>query len=180
MAKQVRTAYGTALFAAACDSGRLTLVREQAEICAAAISDNPEFIKILCHPEVSIEEKEGMVSAVFGEHVDPLITGTVAALLDKGHGKDIGSVLSYFIDRALEEEGIGVASVVSAIELNPEQKERIKQKLLGTTEYTSMRISFEVDRSLIGGMVIRLKDRVVDSSLKTQLSRMKSSLMHGE
>ena len=63
--------------------------------------------------------------------------------------------------------------------LTEDQKERIRKKLPDTTDYLSMRVRYEVDPSLIGGMVIKLKDKVVDSSLKTKLGHMKNSLLTG-
>lgn len=179
MAKQVRTVYGNALFYAARDAGRLTSVREQAEVILKALGENPDFARILCHPEILTDEKERIVEEIFGEKVDPLIMGIISVLLDKGHGHEIENVLESFTAQALEEEKIGVAQVTSAVPLNEEQKERIRQKLLDTTEYTSMRISYSTDPRLIGGLVIRLRDRVVDSSLRNKLDQMKHSLLAG-
>ena len=66
--------------------------------------------------------------------------------------------------------------VTSAMELDEQWKEKIREKLLGTTGYKELEISYQVDESLIGGMIIRLKDRVVDSSIKSQLERLKGQL----
>ena len=179
MAKQVRTVYGSALFAAALDSGRLSEVREQAEVIITALSENPEFLRLLTHPEITLTEKHEMVDAVFMGTADTLIHGTIVALLEKEHGLEIGNVLERFVDLALEEEKIGVAYVSSAVALTEDQKERIRRKLLDTTSYTDMRVNYEVDPSLIGGLVIRLGDRVVDSSLSSQLDSLKHSLLAG-
>ena len=57
-----------------------------------------------------------------------------------------------------------------------QQKDEIVKKLLETTHYVEIEMNYEVDASLIGGMVIRIKDRVVDSSIKTKLNNMAKSL----
>ncbi len=59
--------------------------------------------------------------------------------------------------------------MVTAIELSGEQKEKVEQKLLETTSYEKFEMNYEVDSSLIGGMVIRIGDRIVDSSIRTKL-----------
>ena len=59
----------------------------------------------------------------------------------------------------------------------PEQKKAVEEKLLSTTGYRSMEMNYETDESLIGGMVIRIGDRVVDSSIKTKLEVLKKSLL---
>ncbi len=179
MAKQVRTVYGSALFSAAKDSGRLTNVREQAETVSRVLEENEDFLRILNHPDIQMDEKMKMVDAVFAGSTDPLITGVITALLEKGHGREIPMTLERFTDMALEEEKIGVAEVTSALPLTEDQKARIQKKLLDTTDYLSMRIRYEVDPSLIGGLVIRVGDRVVDSSLSSKLMKMQRDLEAG-
>ena len=76
-----------------------------------------------------------------------------------------------------EYKKIGTAYVTSAVELKDAQKAQIKEKLLATTQYVEFEMNYEVDPSLIGGMIIRIGDRVVDSSIKTQLYELKKQLM---
>ena len=66
--------------------------------------------------------------------------------------------------------------MASAVELSDAQKKAIEQKLIETTIYETMEIDYSVDKSLIGGLVIRIEDRVVDSSIKTKLENMSRSL----
>ena len=67
--------------------------------------------------------------------------------------------------------------ISSAVELKQEQKERIEQKLIETTKYQKIEGNYKVDPSLIGGLVIRVADTVVDSSLKTQIAKLSKSLV---
>ena len=71
-----------------------------------------------------------------------------------------------------------MASVVSAMPLTKSQEEEIEKKLLATTEYNQMEMNYSVDESLIGGMTIRIKDRVIDSSIKTKLYNIKKNLLN--
>ena len=75
-----------------------------------------------------------------------------------------------------EEKRIGSARVVTTIELSEEQKEKVEQKLLKTTSYEQFEMNYEVDASLIGGMVIRIGDRIVDSSIRTKLYELSKNL----
>ena len=59
--------------------------------------------------------------------------------------------------------------MTSAVELSDAQKEATKKRLLETTRYVEFEMHYDVDKDLIGGMVIRIGDRVVDSSIKTKL-----------
>ena len=76
---------------------------------------------------------------------------------------------SYFVGEVKEYKKIGTAYVTSAMELSDAQKEQLMKKLIQTTEYVEFEMHYDVDAALIGGMVIRIKDRVVDSSIRTKL-----------
>ena len=86
------------------------------------------------------------------------------------------SVFDYFIDLVKEEKKIGIASVTTAVRLSDKQKAKVEQKLLDTTKYETFEMNYSVDASLIGGMVIRIGDRVVDSSIKTKLYELSREL----
>ena len=90
-------------------------------------------------------------------------------IVEKGHFGELESVLEYFIAQVKEYKNIGIAYVTTAMELSDAQKEQITEKLIQTTKYVTFEMHYEVDTALIGGMVIRIKDRVVDSSIKTKL-----------
>ena len=63
-------------------------------------------------------------------------------------------------------------------ELNDAQKKQIEDKLLATTSYNTMKMYYDIDESLIGGMRIRIGDRVVDSSISTKIAGLTQSLMN--
>ena len=104
--------------------------------------------------------------------------GFLAAVVDKGRQNEILSILDYFIAQVKEEKGIGTARVTSAVEMTSAQKEQVKKRLLATTRYVEFDMDYSVDPSLIGGMVIRIGDRVVDSSIKTRLYELKKQLLN--
>ena len=70
--------------------------------------------------------------------------------------------------------------MTSASVLTAQQKSAIESKLVDTTDYNSMEMNYIVDPTIIGGLIIRIQDRVVDSSIKSQLERMSQTLSHGE
>ena len=62
------------------------------------------------------------------------------------------------------------------MELSENQKKAVLQRLLDTTDYVSFEMHYQVEPALIGGMVIRIRDRVVDSSIRTKLQKLSSEL----
>jgi len=75
-----------------------------------------------------------------------------------------------------EYKKIGRAYITSAYELGDSERSSIEEKLLATTDYKSFEFVYSVDESLIGGFTIRIKDRIIDSSIKTKLYNIKRDL----
>ena len=97
-------------------------------------------------------------------------------IVEKDHFAKMPEVLTFFIDKALEEKKIGIAYVTTPMEVTDAQKKQIEDRLLETTAYQSFRMHYAVDADLIGGMVIRIGDRVVDSSVRTKISELSREL----
>ena len=176
MAKLVSKTYGDALFAVACEEECIDEFFEAAVCVVDSLWANEEFIKLMNHPNIGKEEKIKIVEETFSQKIPKEIIGLMTLLIKKGHAKDMCAVFKYFIGLVKEEKKIGSARVVTAIELSGEQKEKVEQKLLETTSYEKFEMNYEVDSSLIGGMVIRIGDRIVDSSIRTKLYELSKNL----
>ena len=180
MAKLVSKVYGDALFQAAREKDKLDAVFEEAKALCQVFEDHQDLIHLLDHPQVVKEEKLRIISDVFQGKVSDEMMGFLAAIVDKGRQNEILPILDYFITQVKEEKGIGRAQVTSAVELTETQKAQVTNKLLTTTRYVEFEMNYIVDPSLIGGMVIRIGDRVVDSSIKTRLYELKKQLRDGQ
>lgn len=177
MAKQVSKTYGSALFEVAMESNTLDATLEEVLFVKQTFLENEDLSRLLVHPNIEKEEKIKVIENIYKGKISDELTGLMVMLITKGHQKDFISVFDYVISAIKEEKGIGIAYVSSAIELSKEQKDRIEQKLLDTTKYRSIEGVYQVEKDLIGGLVIRIADTVVDSSLKTQIANLSKSLL---
>lgn len=177
MAKLVAKVYGDALFAEAVEKQKVDLLFEEAKTLRNVCLENEDLIQFLNHPKVVKEEKISVMENVFSGRICDDLMGFLTIIVDKGRQKEILRILDYFIAKVKEYKKIGVVCVTSAIELDDGQKARIREKLLKTTQFLELEIDYHVDPSLIGGLVIRIGDRVVDSSIRTKLEEMKRELM---
>ena len=157
MAKLVSKVYGDALFEVAVESGRLDEIWEQTRAMQTALEENPELFALMRHPKIVKEEKVKIIESIF--------TDEVCA----DHFAQIGKVLAYFDDQVKEYKSIGTAYVTTAMELSDAQKAAVVKRLLETTKYVTFEMHYEVDSAIIGGMMIRIGDRVVDSTVRTKL-----------
>lgn len=177
MAKQVSKTYGSALFEVAMENNTLDTTLEEVLFVKQTFLENEDLEKLLLHPNIEKEEKIKVIENIYKGKISDEITGLMIMLITKGHQKDMISVFDYVIAAIKEEKGIGIAYISSAIELSDSQKEKIERKLLETTKYQAIEGNYQVDKELIGGLVIRIADTVVDSSLKTQIANLSKSLL---
>jgi len=177
MAKLVSKTYGDALFDLALEENSIDALLEEVQVLSKVLTENDDLMKILNHPKITREEKLQVVEAVFKGRLSEELMGFITLVVNKERYKELLAIFAYFIARVKEYKGIGMAYVSSAVELKDRQKEEIKNKLLATTDYRSFEIQYEVKKELIGGMVIRIGDRVIDSSIKTKLEKMTRELI---
>lgn len=177
MAKLAAKTYGDSLFELALEEGRVEFFLEEAGFVLQVLTENEDLVKLMTHPKISKEEKEKVVENIFKSNISDEMTGFLVIVIKKGRFKEMKAILSYFIARVKEYKKIGVAFVTTAVELRQEQKEALVKRLLETTEYETMEMNYSVDPSLIGGMTVRIGDRVVDSSIKHKLNDLTRDLL---
>ncbi len=176
MAKLVSKTYGDALFELALEKDCISETKEEVAAVRAVFVENTELLKLLNHPELSGNEKIDIVEKLFKGKVSDDMVGFLTVIVKKGRYNDIPAIFTYIQERIKEYQGIGVAKVSAPMELTKAQKRAIEDKLLATTKYKTFEMEYTVDESLIGGLVIRIQDRVVDSSIKTKLANMVKQL----
>ena len=169
MAKLVSKTYGDALFEVALEQGKLDEYWEETRMVKTALEENPQIFKLMTHPKIAKEEKIKIIEDIFAGKVSGELVGLLRMIVDKDRFDEADAVLSYFIDSVKKHKNIGTAYVTSAAELSDPQKAAVEKRLLETTGYVKFEMHYAVDSELIGGMIIRIGDRVADSSVRTKL-----------
>ncbi|MBR1910474.1 MAG: ATP synthase F1 subunit delta [Lachnospiraceae bacterium] len=177
MAKLVSKTYGEALYETAMEKGKTSELMGEITAVRGILNENPDFDKLMLHPGIPKLEKLKVVEEVFGGKVSSELSGFLRIIVENERYKELNSVFDYFTDKVKEANGVGVVFVTTAKELSESQKSQVKLKILQTTSYHTMEMHYEVDPSLIGGMVIRIGDRVVDSSIRTKLNDLTRQLL---
>lgn len=177
MAKLVSKVYGDALFETAMEKGVLSDWYEEVQALRGIFAEHADLAQFLNHPQITKEEKVSVAEKIFHGRISEGLLGFLVIVIEKGRQNDILPICDYFIDRVKEYKKIGMVKVTSAVILSDEQKKRVEKRILETTQYVDLEITYEVDETLLGGLVIRIGDRVVDSSIRAQLDKMKRDLM---
>lgn len=176
MAKLVSKTYGDALFETCMEMGSLDQMYEEVKAVLEILKTDHDLNKFMNHPKVIKEDKIKVIEDSFNGRVSRELVGLMTLVVGKGRYAEMASIFEYFIDLVKEEKKIGMVHVTTAFELKDSQKADVENKILATTKYESLEMDYVVDESLIGGMVIRIGDRVVDSSIKTQLYELSKEL----
>ena len=176
MAKLVTTTYAQALFQLAVEEGKVDELFSQVEALIAILDENPDLARIMRHPGVDKNEKIEVINNVFSGNASPEVCGLLNQVVVNNRYEEIDGILASFINMVKEYKKIGIAYVETPADLSDAQKKRIEQKLLDTTGYVKMEMNYSIDKSLIGGMKIRIGDRVVDSSISTKLNELAKDL----
>lgn len=164
------------MFAVAVEEKRMDEFFDASMCLCEILQGNEDFSKLMNHPSVVKEDKVKIVEDTFGGKLPKELVGLVTLMVEKGRANEILSVLDYFIVLVKKEKKIGKADVTTAVALSEVQKKKVEEKLLETTKYETFEMYYHVDETLIGGMVLRIGDRVVDSSIKTKLSHLSRQL----
>ncbi len=177
MAKLIAKTYGEALFELAVEEGKEDVFLEEITAIRTVLKENPEFTALMNHPKITKEEKTEVMENIFRGRISDELTGFFSIIIAKDRYKEIDSILTYFEDQVKALKGIGVAYVTTAVPLRDEQKKKVEEKLLATAGYQKMEMHYIENPKIVGGMVIRICDRVVDSSVSSKLDKLSRQLM---
>ena len=179
MAKLVSKTYGEALFEAALEAGGDKPAELMDEICCLKdiLADNPKFDRLMKHPGIPKQEKIQVLDNVFGGRISEELKNFLEIIAAKERYGDLDDIFAYYIDRVKEQQRIGRAYVTTAVELTDAQKSAVENRLLETSGFLKMEMYYSVDPAVIGGMIVRIGDRVVDSSIRTKLDGLTKQLL---
>ncbi len=167
--------YGTALFEVALENRELDRMEDDIRLVLHTIKENPGFIEILLLPNVLLEKKKALIKEAFSGRINKDLMGLLLLTLDKARQAHIEKILKYALEAIQEEKGILVAYVTSATELTMQEKEGLRAKLSSQTG-KQIELNCRIDASLIGGLIIRLKDQIMDNTIKGELRKLAKRL----
>ncbi len=171
----VATRYADALFAIAKEKDSIDQWEQELGLVNEAIESNPEFKRILNHPYVDNAAKKTLISDILKGSISDLLENFLHLLVDKKRINFFSHIVRAYILRANEARGIADATVVTPKALSADQQEHIRKTFEGVVG-KKIRIATEIDPQIVGGFIVRIGDRVYDSSIKTQLNRFKATL----
>ena len=172
--------YAKALMLIATEDGQAEQYREELQGLAGVLSENPNLEQAIMNPLYGAGDRRKVLEAVIEKvSLSKVMTSFLLLLFDKGRIGFLSDINDFFQKLADELKGIARANVFSATELSSDAVEKIRASLADRTGKEII-LDIEQDESLIGGVVTKIGDLVLDGSIKTQLLNMRESLKRGE
>ena len=166
--------YAIAAFQQAEQEGKLGEWADMLGLLETIVND-PTAKGLVSNPKVANDQLVGLILDVAGDRFSSSVGNLVKLLAENGRLGLVPELVRSFNEERARSEGRSDVSVLTAYELDDEQKRTISEamsKRLGA----DVNLSVEIDSSLIGGVVIRAGDLVIDASLRGRLKQLAQSL----
>jgi F-type H+-transporting ATPase subunit delta len=172
---KVSKRYAKALFSLGQEDGNFEKYGQELSDFETFFKDNMDFRQVIVNPVFALEDRRKVLQAVSDKgNFSGVVKNFLNLLLDKNRVGAIEAITAYYARLTDEVSGIARAEIVTARPLKEEALGRIEKSL---EELTSKKIKPEVreDKGLIGGVVVKIGDLVLDGSVKAQLEGLKES-----
>lgn len=172
--------YAQALMLIGKEDKKADKYREELSGLAALMKTETELNDTICNPLYAMEERRMVLQEVLKKlKVSKVIKFFTILLFDKGRFGFLDSIDETYQKLADELKGVAHAQVVSAVELSADAVKKIQASLSKLTGKDVV-LDIEQDPALIGGVVTKIGDLVLDGSIRTQILNMRESFKRGE
>jgi F-type H+-transporting ATPase subunit delta len=175
--KSAARRYAEAAFEVAERDNALDAWRNELD-AAAAVVDDEHVGRALANPSIPLEARIAVAQDTFGRLVGAKVLNLIGLMLRRGRIEELPRLAAEFRRLDDQRQGITRATAISASSLTPDEvgalTERLEQSAGGRVA-----LDTEVDPSLLGGLVVRLGDRLIDGSVRSRLERLRNQLVSG-
>ncbi len=172
----VASRYARSLFELASEQGAADKVRAELGMLQTALTESRELRELAASPVIAAADQLKALGALVSAMKVSELTGNFVKLLATNRRLSLLSqTITAFENFADEQAGLVSADVTSAEKLSEQQVKALKDALKDTTG-KDVTLNQRVDQGLIGGLIVQLGSRMIDTSLKTKLANMKTAL----
>jgi F-type H+-transporting ATPase subunit delta len=174
--------YAKALFALGQKQGEKELKAYGADLAkiVSVLEGAPELVRVFKNPIFNVEEKKKILTQLFTKVKPGQVVSNFCFLLAEKSRLDCLSEIQAYYSKLLDEfEGIVRGEIVTAIKL----ADNIKQDIAGKLEKQSglkVVLDYNVDEDILGGLMLKVGDKVLDASIRAQLQILKENIKRGE
>jgi F-type H+-transporting ATPase subunit delta len=179
MARRVSAArrYAEAAFEVAMRDNAVETWRSELESAAEVVAEE-RIGRALANPSIPLETRTATAEATFGGMVGRQVLNLIGLMLRRGRIEELPRLAAEFGRLDDERQGITHATATSASKLTADEVRALTQRLEQVTG-GRIELDVQVDPSLLGGVVVRVGDRLIDGSVRSRLERLRNQLVSG-
>ena len=167
--------YAQAVFDMADEQGTLDAWERDLGRLADALND-PTLATFFDSPQIPAGQKRDTARRLLGDQGQPLTLNLVGLLIERGRFALLPKLYTSFHDLLLARRGIVVGEVTTAVPLTAAEMETVRAHLRTITHGQDVEVRTKVDPSIIGGIVVRIGDQLLDGSVTNKLRRLRDQL----
>jgi F-type H+-transporting ATPase subunit delta len=169
--------YAEAAFEVATRDDTVEAWRSELDTAASIVADE-RVGRMLANPALPLQERIDMAKSIFGNTVSQPVLNLIGLMLRRGRIHELSQLAAEFRRLDNARQGITVATAISAAPLTQDEIRALTQRLEGLTG-GRVELEVQVDPSLLGGLVVRVGDRMIDGSVRGRLERLRNQLVSG-
>jgi len=168
--------YAEALLELAVSSNTFDEVNSDMNIVSQFLLNSADLQKFLSNPLVTQEAKKKVVNDILGEQISQSTLRFLMVLVDRGRIAFLDAVAQRYLELSYKQASIEIATVTSAVQLSSQQQKDLVEKLKKLTGAEQVKLQLKVNNELIGGFVVEVGSKLIDTSLSGQLKQINSLL----
>ncbi|MDQ4065498.1 MAG: ATP synthase F1 subunit delta [Actinomycetota bacterium] len=169
--------YAEALFRVVQAEGELDRVEDELFRFGKLLERNHELKQALSDQGIDKAQRQKVLEELLAERVSPHTLGLLEFIVNQGRARQLPQILETVANLAAEARKSVVAEVRSAVPLDGDQQRELA-KALSTATGKNVEVKVLVDPSVIGGVVAKVGDTVIDGSIKRRLDQLKEQVRH--
>jgi F-type H+-transporting ATPase subunit delta len=135
------------------------------------ILSSNDFRQTMNNPSVSLKTKYEIIDEIFKKELNEKVLNFIKILIDKNRFNDFEQIVQAYSNEINEINNVKLVQVVSAVELSDNQKQNTIEKLKARLN-KDIKVNWILDKKIIGGLVVKIDDDVIDMSLKNKLDKL--------
>ncbi|QPC47705.1 F0F1 ATP synthase subunit delta [Mangrovibacillus cuniculi] len=168
--------YAQALYEVAVKNQQVDLIESELSVVKQVVVNNPEILTVLGAPKLSLAKKKEMVGQAFASASD-FVRNTLFLLVDRHRMSEVTSVIDAYSNLVNEAKGRANATVYSVRALTQEEQVQISAAYAPKVGKSSLHITNIVDPSILGGLKVRIGNRIFDATLQGKMDRLTKKLV---
>jgi F-type H+-transporting ATPase subunit delta len=175
MAKLVSSVYANALFEVGLEGGTIDTLYTELNEVADVFEANPDYFELIKTPNVNGDERKAIITETFEKHISKELLNFLKVLIDKKRANTILSVRREFNEFYYDHKGIVHATAYTVAPLGDDDISKLEARLSDLTGKT-IQVGNVIEENLLGGMVVKIGDKIIDGSIRKKLNAMKTDL----